>query len=54
MKYEITFLESGVTEIWTRREAIKHFGKVEFKEILAGYSPTIVAVKIENTTRGEK
>ena len=46
MKYEITFIESGITEIWTHRKAIKYFGKLEFREIVAGYHPSIVAVKI--------
>jgi hypothetical protein len=53
MKYEITFIDSGVTEIWTRRKAIRYFGRLEFNEILEGYHPSIVAVKIENTTRGK-
>jgi hypothetical protein len=44
--YEITFIDSGKTVRWSRAKCYKHFGKDEFKEILAGYMPHIVAVKV--------
>ena len=44
--FEITFIDPVVTYNWTRAECIEFFGKDEFAEVLAGYLPNIVAVKI--------
>ena len=45
-KYEVTSVDTGVTVVMTRSEAHKLFGRVEFKEILAGYLPHLIAVEI--------
>lgn len=45
-KYEITWIDSGKTVYWSKAKAEKHFGKAEFKEILEGYLPHIVAVEV--------
>ena len=44
--YEVTFCDSAQTYRWTLAECQEHFGKDEFKEVLAGYAPHIVAVKL--------
>lgn len=44
--YEVTFVEFGLTKILTRAEAVAEFGREEFNEILQGYLPQIVAVKL--------
>ena len=44
--YEITFINSMQTYNWTRKECNEFFGKDEFAEVLAGYLPDVVAVKI--------
>ena len=46
MKYEVTSVETGVTVVMTEKEAIKRFGKAEFKEILKGYLPHLIAVQL--------
>jgi len=50
-KYEITYVDPylanyGKTEVLTRAQCNKKFGKDEFDEIVQGYLPHIVAVKI--------
>jgi hypothetical protein len=45
-EFEITFIDSGKTVVWTLRKANKFFGAAEFQEILAGYLPNIVAVEL--------
>ena len=44
--YEITFIENGATFYWNKHKCEKFFGVAEFVEVLAGYLPHIVAVKI--------
>jgi len=44
--YEVTFIEAGNTYTWTLAKCQRYFGKDEFKEVLAGYAPHIVAVKL--------
>lgn len=46
-KFEIEFLDSGRTFIWSRAKCIRFFGKSEFAEILAGYAPHISAVAVK-------
>ena len=48
-KFEITFIESGRTEVWTLRKCNATFGADEFYEILQGYAPHVVAVEIEDS-----
>ncbi len=50
--YGITSTDSGKTKKMTLRQAEEYFGKEEFKEILAGYLPNIVAVKLEESAAG--
>ena len=45
--YEVTFIDSGKTFRWSEAKCHKHFGKAEFSEILQGYAPHVVAVKID-------
>ena len=45
-KYEITWIDSGITEVWTRAKCEEHFGAKEFQECLKGYWPHVVAVKV--------
>jgi len=45
--WEIYFCDTGETLIWDTRECNKFFGKAEFEEIKQGYSPHIVATKID-------
>lgn len=47
--YEVTSTDTGKTARMTRREAEAYFGKIEFQEILAGYLPNFVAVKLDET-----
>ncbi len=47
--YEITSTDTNKTARMTRREAERYFGKIEFQEILAGYLPNFVAVKLDET-----
>ena len=44
--YEITFIDTGKTVRWTTRQCHEHFGRDEFDEIVQGYAPHIVAVKL--------
>ena len=44
--YEVTFTDTGYTETINFQEAVKKFGVIEFKEIIAGYLPNIVAVRV--------
>ena len=44
--WEITFIETGITEQWSTRKCNKYFGKAEFSEICQGYHPSIVAARI--------
>ena len=44
--YEVTFIDNGAMFRWNIYKCNRFFGKDEFKEILAGYLPNIVAVKI--------
>lgn len=43
---EVTFIETGITKTMTRKEFNKTFGKDQAVEILAGYLPHIVAIKL--------
>jgi len=45
-KYEVTNVDTGVTVVMTQSEAHEMFGRAEFKEILAGYLPHLIAVEI--------
>ena len=45
-KYEITWINLGITEVWSLAICEKHFGVEEFQECLQGYWPHIVAVKV--------
>jgi len=45
-KYEITWIDSGVTKIWTLAKCEEHFGVEEFQECLQGYWPHVVAVEL--------
>tara|TARA_R110000751_G_scaffold32396_1_gene81450 strand:- start:78 stop:218 length:141 start_codon:yes stop_codon:yes gene_type:complete len=45
--YEVTFIDTLKTVQWTEAQCHKHFGKAEFLEILQGYAPHIVAVRID-------
>jgi hypothetical protein len=45
-KYEVTSVDTGVTVVMTQSEAYKRFGRAEFKEILLGYLPHLIAVEI--------
>ncbi|KKM14187.1 hypothetical protein LCGC14_1708660 [marine sediment metagenome] len=47
--YEITSTDTNKTARMTRQEAERYFGKIEFQEILAGYLPNFVAVKLDET-----
>lgn len=44
--YEVTFIDTGRTERWSLRKCEKVFGAAEFREILQGYLPHIVAVEL--------
>ena len=45
--YEVTFIDTLKTVQWTEAQCHEHFGKAEFLEILQGYAPHIVAVRID-------
>ncbi len=51
-KYEVTWIDEtprGIkshTKILTKDQCVKMFGEEEFNEILEGYDPSIVVVKI--------
>lgn len=45
--YEVTSVDTGRTKYMTQAQAEAFFGKVEFKEILDGYLPHIVAVEVD-------
>ena len=45
-KYEITWIDVGITEVWTLAKCEEQFGVEEFQECLKGYWPHIVAVKV--------
>jgi hypothetical protein len=47
MKYQVTSLDTGKTFIMTLKECHAAFGKNEFKEILQGYLPNLIVVKIK-------
>ena len=44
--WEIYFCDSGETVEWSTRKCNKYFGKDEFNEIIQGYAPHIVVVKL--------
>ena len=44
--YEVTFIESGKTFNWTKKQCIDFFGKDEFSEYAAGYAPHVVIIKL--------
>jgi hypothetical protein len=44
---EVTYIDTGITVIMTKKDFNKTFGKDEAKEILAGYLPHIVAVTLD-------
>ena len=46
-RWEITFLDSGVTVVWSTRKCHKFFGKAEFGELKQGYAPHIVCVETQ-------
>jgi uncharacterized membrane protein (DUF373 family) len=48
-KYEVTCCDTGKTVVLTLKEAVKKFGKNEFKEIVAGYLPHLIAVELFST-----
>lgn len=45
-QFEVTFIDNGVTKLMTYKQCVEVFGKAEFKEILLGYAPHIVAVQV--------
>jgi len=45
--WEIYFCDNGKTVHWSTRKCNEFFGKMEFEEIKQGYSPHIVATKID-------
>jgi len=45
--WEITFIDNCTTVYWSTRKCYNHFGKEEFLEIAQGYTPHIVAVKVD-------
>jgi hypothetical protein len=45
--YEVTFIETGKTFMWTLDECRSNFGMEEFKEYAAGHLPHVVVVKID-------
>ena len=45
-KYEVTWLDTGLTKILTLSDCNKLFGKDEFTEIVLGYLPHIVAIEL--------
>ena len=45
-RYEITYIDTGRTSIWTESKCIKTFGKYEWEEIKQGYAPHIVAIEV--------
>jgi len=51
-KYEVTCCDTGKTIVLTHKEMVEKFGKVEFKEILKGYLPHLVAVEVFSTVDG--
>jgi hypothetical protein len=44
--YEVTSVDTGKTHVMTQKAAEQMFGKVEFKEIVAGYLPNVIAVQV--------
>lgn len=44
---EVTSVETGVTKVMSRVKFFNKFGKSEGREILKGYLPNIVAVRVE-------
>lgn len=44
--YEVTSVDTGKTLTLTLEQCHEMFGEAEFEEILAGYLPHIIAVKI--------
>jgi hypothetical protein len=44
-RYEITFLDTGITVVWTARQAQKHFGKLEWIEYKNNYAPDIFVIE---------
>jgi len=45
-KYEVTFIESGRSYIWSRAQCEEWFGREEFVEFLAGHFPHVVVVPL--------
>jgi len=48
-KYEIFYVDTGKTVYLTYKQCCDQFGEEEFKEILCGYAPHIVAVEVNMT-----
>lgn len=48
MKIEVTSIDTGKTEIMSKKEFFETFGKDEGKEILKGHSPNIVAIELNH------
>lgn len=44
---QVTFVDNGTTVEMTKQECYDEFGVEEFKEILLGYAPHIVAVDLD-------
>jgi hypothetical protein len=44
-KYEITFLDTGITVVWTARQAQKYFGKREWIEYKNNYAPDVFVIE---------
>lgn len=49
--YEVYSVDSGKSHRYTQREAERLFGKIEFKEIVSGYLPNLVAVEVQPLAR---
>ena len=45
-KYEITWIDLGITKVWSLSKCEKHFGVVEFQECLQGSWPYVVAIEL--------
>ena len=45
-KYEITFLDTGKTVVWTEVKAKEFFGKAEWLEYKGNYLPHVFVAKV--------
>jgi hypothetical protein len=45
-KYEITFLDTGKTVVWTEQKSKEFFGKAEWLEYKGNYLPHVFVAKV--------